>query len=102
MKIHDKEVGFLYTVGAFCDYNDYVVKNPEVSVATANLYKAELMSRAYAKVHEGTEPVTVNEVRDLMLYELEDVLNAVKAAETAGSKRNVETVDTGKKRAKSN
>ena len=102
MKIHDKEVGFLYTVGAFCDYNDYVVKNPEVSVATANLYKAELMSRAYAKVHEGAEPVTVDELRDLMLYELEDVLNAVKAAETAGSKRNVETVETGKKRAKSN
>ena len=104
MKIHDKEVGFLYTVGAFCDYNDYVVKNPEVSVATANLYKAELMSRAYAKVHkdDGAEPVTVNELRELMLYELEDVLNAVKAAETAGSKRNVETVETGKKRAKSN
>ena len=102
MKIHDKEVGFLYTVGAFCDYNDYVVKNPEVSVATANLYKAELMSRAYAKVHEDAEPVTAEELRDLMVYELEDVLNAIKAAETAGSKRNVETVDTGKKRAKSN
>ena len=102
MKIHDKEVGFLYTVGAFCDYNDYVVKNPEVSVATANLYKAELMSRAYAKVHGDSEPVTVDELRELMLYELEDVLNAVKAAETAGSKRNVETVETGKKRAKSN
>lgn len=98
MKIHDKEIGFIYTVGAFCDYNDYVVKNPEVSVATANLYKAELMSRAYAKVHPGAEPITVDELRDLMVYELEDVLNAVKAAEAAGSKRNVETVDTGKKR----
>lgn len=102
MKIHDKEVGFLYTVGAFCDYNDYVVKNPEVSVATANLYKAEIMSRAYTKVHPEAEPVTVDELRDLMVYELQDVLNAVKEAETAGTKRNVETVDTGKKRTKSN
>lgn len=102
MKIHDKEVGFLYTVGAFCDYNDYVVKNPEVSVATANLYKAEIMSRAYAQVHEGAEPVTVDELRSLMVYELQDVLEAIKAAEVEGSKRNVETVDTGKKRTKSN
>lgn len=98
MKIHDKEVGFLFTVGAFCDYNDYVVKNPEVSIATANLYKAELMSRAYSKVHEGAEPVTVEELRSLMMYELDDVLKAVKAAETEGSKRTVETADTGKKR----
>lgn len=98
MKIHDKEVGFLYTVGAFCDYNDYVVKNPEVSVATANLYKAEIMSREYSKVHDGAEPITVEELRSLMVYELQDVLDAVKAAETAGSKRNVETVETGKKR----
>ena len=98
MKIHDKEVGFLYTVGAFCDYNDYVVANPEVSVATANLYKAAIMSKEYAKVHEGAEPVTVDELRSMMVYDLQEVLDAVKAAEVAGTKRNVETVETGKKR----
>lgn len=98
MKIHDKEIGFLWSVGAFCDYNDYVVANPEVSVATAEVYKAEFMSKAYAKANEGAEVITVEELRNLMVYELNDVRDAVKAAETEGSKRTVETVDTGKKR----
>lgn len=98
MKIHDKEVGFLYNVGAFCDYNDYVVAHPDVSVATAELYKAEIMSREYAKANQGAEVITVDELRSLMIYELKDVRDAVKAAEDAGSKRTVETVDTGKKR----
>ena len=98
MKIHDKEIGFLWSVGAFCDYNDYVVSHPEVSVATADLYKAEFMSRAYAKANEGAGVITVEELRSMMLYELNDVRDAVKAAETAGSKRTVETVETGKKR----
>lgn len=102
MKIHDKEIGFLYNVGAFCDYNDYVVANPSVSVATAELYKAEIMSREFAKAHPGAEVITVDELRDLMVYELKDVRDAVKAAEDAGTKRNVETVDTGKKKTKSN
>lgn len=98
MKIHDKDVGFLYNVGAFCDYNDYVVAHPDVSVATAELYKAEIMSREYAKANQGAEVITVDELRSLMIYELKDVRDAVKAAEDAGSKRTVETVDTGKKR----
>ncbi len=98
MKIHDKEVGFLYTVGAYCDYNDYVVANSQVSIATAGLHKAAIMSREYAKVNEGFEPITVDELRSLMFYELNDVLDAVKRAEAEGTKRTVETVDTGKKR----
>lgn len=97
MKIHDKEIGFLYTVGAYCDFNDYVVANPEVSVATANLHKAEIMSKAYAQAHPEAQPITVSELRSLMLYELEDVIKAVKDAETAGSVRKVETVDPKKK-----
>jgi DNA-binding MarR family transcriptional regulator len=101
MIIHDKEIGFLYTVGAFCDYNDYVVAHPDVSVATANLYKAEVMSKAYAVQHPEAQPITVAELRELMLYELEDVVKAVNEAEKAGTSRKVETADTGKKRAKS-
>lgn len=101
MRIHDKEVGFIYTVGAFCDYNDYVVANPDVSIATANLKKAEIMSKEYARVHPEADVITVDELRDLMVFELQDVLEEVKAAETAGSKRTVETADAGKKRAKS-
>lgn len=101
MIIHDKEIGFTYTVGAFCDYNDYVVAHPDVSVATANLYKAEAMSKAYAAQHPEAQPITVAELRDLLVYELEDVVKAVNEAEKAGTTRKVETADTGKKRAKS-
>lgn len=101
MIIHDKEIGFSYTVGAFCDYNDYVVAHPDVSVATANLYKAEVMSKAYAAQHSEAQPITVAELRDLLVYELEDVVKAVNEAEKAGTTRKVETADTGKKRAKS-
>lgn len=98
MKIHGKEVGFIFNVGAYCDYNDYVVANQSVSIATANLMKAEIMSREYAKLHDEAEAITVEELRGLMVYEFKDVVDAVKAAEDAGSKRTVETVDTGKKR----
>lgn len=96
MKIHDKETGFIYTVGAFCDYNDYVVANPEVSIATANLHKAEIMSREYAKIHPEASPITVEDLRGLMVYELQSVLEAVKEAETAGTKRTIEA-DSKKK-----
>lgn len=101
MIIHDKEIGFLYTVGAFCDYNDYVVAHQDVSIATANLYKAEAMSRAYAKQHPEADVITVDELRDLTVYEFNDVVEAIKQAEEAGTTRKVETADTGKKRAKS-
>lgn len=96
MKINGKEVGFIYTIGAFCDYSDYVVKNPEVSTSTANLHKIEIMSREYAKLHEEAEVITVDELRGLMIYELQDILEAVKKAEEEGTVRKVET-EPGKK-----
>lgn len=95
MKIRDKEIGFLYTVGVYCDYNDYVLANPSVSIATAGLYKAEIMSRAYAKANEGADVITVDDLRDLMVYELKDIMDAVDAAEKEGAKRLVEIFEDG-------
>lgn len=95
MKIRDKEIGFLYTVGVYCDYNDYVLANPSVSVATAGLYKAEIMSRAWAKAHDGADVITVDDLRDLMVYELKDIMDAVDAAEKEGTKRLVEVYNDG-------
>lgn len=103
MKIRDKEIGFLYTVGVYCDYNDYVLANPSVSIATAGLYKAEIMSRAYAKANEGADVITVDDLRDLMVYELKDIMDAVDAAEKEGTKRLVEIFEdenSGKKNVK--
>lgn len=47
MTINGREVGFFYSVGAHCAYSDYIIKNPEDSVAAAVLKKAELMNEAW-------------------------------------------------------
>lgn len=97
MTINGKEIGFLFNVGAYCDYSDWVVANQKASVATANLVKAECLSRAYAAEHGTKDVITVAELRKLMPYELTEIMAAVDAAEKAGSQRQIETVETGKK-----
>lgn len=100
MTINGKEIGFLFNVGAYCDYSDWVVANKSASVASAQLVKAEYMSRAWAAEHNSKDYLTVAELRKMMPYELEEILKAVEAAEKAGSQRQIETVDTGKKTVK--
>lgn len=90
MKVNGKEVGFLWSIGAFCDYQDYVVNNPDVSLARASVLKTALMTKAYADANGG-EYLTVEELEGLPVYVLGDVIDAVKAAEDAGTVRTVET-----------
>lgn len=101
MKVNGKEIGFLYNVGAFCDYTDWCVANPKASVASAELIKTEYMSRAYAKANGTNDFITVAELRELMPYELTDILADVKKAEQAGSKRQINTEDVPKKKGES-
>ncbi len=101
MVINGKEIGFLYNVGAFCDYTDWCVANPKASVASAELVKTEYMSRAFAKVNGIDNFITVAELRDLMPYELADILANVKKAEQEGSKRQIDTEDVPKKKGES-
>lgn len=93
MKINGKEINFLYTIGAFCDYSDYCAANPQVSLARANAYKALFMNRAYARAHEGAETITIDEIMDLPFSEHEELLTTMKQAEEAGNRRSVETVE---------
>lgn len=90
MKINDKEVGFLWSVGAFCDYNDYLVANPEVSIARANIKKAVLMNKAYCEVYGG-EPLTEAELTSQPVYVIDELFPAIKKAEEEGTVRTVET-----------
>jgi len=91
MKINGREVGFLYTVGAFCDINDYVVANPDVSAATAELEKAVILNRAYNEAHGIAEGgLTVAELRACPLHILADLREEMKKAEEEGLKRSVE------------
>lgn len=97
MLVNGKEVSFLYTVGAFCEINDYVLAHPDVSAATANLYKAVAMHKAYCEAHGEKPWLTVNDLRALPLIEYAEIVKEMDAAEKEGSKRTVES--TEKKRA---
>ena len=97
MKVNGKEIGFLWSIGAFCDYQDFVVSNPDVSLARANVRKAEMMSRAYADAFGG-EFVTVEELDKLPVYVLGEIIEEMQTAEEAG---NVRTVETEEKKPKS-
>lgn len=99
MRINGKDIGFAYTVGAYCDINDYVVANPDVSAATANLYKAVFMNRAYNDMHGSSDSITVEELRRLPIGEFEALLEEMKQAEQDGSKRTVETEEKKQKKA---
>ena len=44
MIINGKEYGFFYSVWAHCEYNDWIVKNPKSSYASAIIQKAVIMS----------------------------------------------------------
>ena len=91
MVINGREIGFLYTVGAYCELNDYVVAHPDVSAATANLYKATYVNKAYNDVNgiEGAD-LTVEELRKLPAYEMITLMEEMKEAEEKGSIRTVE------------
>jgi hypothetical protein len=92
MKINGKEYGFYYSVGAVCDFNDWVVKNPERSYSSAVMQKAVVMSKAYCKVHGGT-PLTLKELVDLPAYVLTDLDNALAEQEKKDSERTVEVAE---------
>lgn len=98
MIINGKDIRFAYTVGAYCDINDYVVANPDVSLATANLQKAMIMNRAYNEMHGSSDSVTIQELRQLPFGELETLLAEIKEAEEAGNKRLVEVEEKKQKK----
>lgn len=98
MKVNGKEIGFLYTVGALCDYTDWCVSNPKKSTVSASLVKAEYMSREFARANGTKDIVTADELRKLLPYELEEILAEVQKAEEKGSRRQIETTDAPKKK----
>lgn len=96
MEINGRFYGFLWSIGAYCDYSDYVVSHGEVSVARANIEKAAIMSRAYCAANGG-DPLTVAEINALPMYELDALMAAVGEAESAGNERTVESEEKKRK-----
>ena len=92
MIINGKEFGFFYSVGAVCDFNDWVVKNPERSYASAVMQKALLMSKAYCKKHGGT-PLSPKDFIDLPARVFTEIEATITAQEKADSERTVEVAE---------
>ena len=60
MIINGEDYGFFYSVWAHCEYSDYIVKNPEVSMAHATVQKAIIMNEAFRKANNGGPKLTTD------------------------------------------
>lgn len=96
MKLNGKEYGFAYTVWAHCEYNDWIVKNPNSSYARAVVQKAVIMSKAYCDIHGGGNILDAKDVMNLPAYVFNELLEETDAAEKRDSERTVESAPTGK------
>ena len=102
MMINGREVGFAWTSGAYVDYNDWIVRNASSSVVRAKIQRAIIMQAEYNRVHmDSTKELSVEEIRDIPVYDLEDLFAETdRIVETEG-KRQVETKEPKGKNAKS-
>lgn len=95
MIINGKEYGFFYSVWAHCEFNDWVVKNPKASLASAMIQRAVIMSKAYADANGG--PVlSAKDVLNLPKYVFDELIAETDAAEKRDSERTVESAPSAK------
>lgn len=97
MKVNGREVHFAFTVGSYCDLSDYVVANPDVSTATANLHKAVFMNRAYNQQNGIDDELTIEELRSLPGPDFALLKAELDKAEKEGAARTVEAVEKKQK-----
>ena len=102
MIINDREVGFAWTTGAYVDYNDWIVKNTNVSVIRARVQRAIFMNEEYIRIHkDGTKPLTVSEIRDLPVYVTEELFALTDEIVKRDGQRQVEAEEPKGKNAES-
>lgn len=92
MTINGREIGLMYTIGVHCDYSDFLIKNPDVSVAAALIEKAVLMNKAYLDASGShTAPLTREELRGLPFWQFAELSNAIKKQEAEDSRIDIHT-----------
>ena len=96
MIINGKEYGFFYSVWAHCEFNDWVVKNPNSSYASAIIQKAVIMSKAYCDIHGGGNILDAKDVMNLPKYVFDELIAETDAAEKRDSERTVESAPSAK------
>lgn len=102
MRINNREVQFAWNTGAFVDYNDWIVRNTSASVTRAKVQRAVIMNAEYNRIHKVEGPVlTIDEIRDLPVYVMEELFAETDAVVERDSKRQVETAEAKGKNAKS-
>ena len=100
IELKGREMGLFWNAWAYCEWMDWVVKNPERSSLSGEVQKAAIMSKAYCDVHGG-KPFTVKEILALDVYELNQLLVAVRMQEEQDSTRTVEAEPANEGNAKS-
>ncbi len=103
MVINGREVGFTWNTGAYVDYNDWIVRNSSASVARAKVQRAVLMNTEYNRINKDPEskPLTVEEIRELPVYDFEALLAETDKIVERDGKRQIETAESKGKNAKS-
>lgn len=97
MQINGREIGFFYSVWAHCEFNDWIVKNPNSSYASAIVQKAVIMSKAYNDLHGIKEPpLSTKELLGLPKYVFDELIAETDAAEKRDSERTVESAPSAK------
>ena len=99
MLINGKEYGLFYDVEAHCEYEDFIIKNPEVGKATATIELAIIMNREFNKENGIKEPALRRadiarlpraDIARLPYYEYKELEAAVDAQIKLNSERTVE------------
>lgn len=101
MIINGKEIRFLYSIGARCNYEEYCINHPKVSVTRAIVNKAIIMNRAYNDANGTTDTVSEREILSLPNRELEKLAVELDEQEKADSAITVEVEEVEGKNAKS-
>lgn len=96
MIINGREVKFFYDTWAYIEYNEYLVKNPDISVAKARVQLAIIMHKAYLDANgiKDEKCITPEELFPLPVGQLEILLKEAEEQRAADSKVEVEA--TGK------
>lgn len=99
MIINGKEYGFTYTIGARCDYDDWVIQNQENAFSFTHgiMMRAVFMNAAYVRKNGG-EKLTYEMLRDLSNSEFENLLDELNKQIEQDSKT---TIEAESKKAKS-
>ena len=102
MIIDGKEYGLLYSIGARCDYDDFVMANQEkmYSYTHGLIMRAVFMSRAYAAANGG-DALTYEQIRALPNRELDILMDEMNKQIEIDSKVTVEAEESKPKKAKS-